>query len=348
MVLVGILVGCTKQKEETKAQRLPVIEGFPAERAASLRARARELANVKPPQGMAPNFFIATTKRWNPGSTVTVAFRGGTRELQQAIAQVASTWTANGNIGLDFGYDPATGYRQWQTTDTTPSAQVRVAFDAAGYWSCVGQDSVDPACANPNQQSLNLQGFDQQLPNDWRSTVLHEFGHAFGFEHEHQNPVGGCEQEFRFDNDAGYQDTTDSLGQFVADNAGRRPGIYKVLGGPPNNWDKDKVNANLREIPNSTAFGASAFDNLSIMKYAFPPWMYVNGTNSSCFSTANFDLSPLDRQGLATLYPRGPANIMTKAKQQSSTVSALSKTEGLPGNVKSVLIERAKGLSSIK
>lgn len=61
------------------------------------------------------------------------------------------------------------------------------------------------------------------------------------------------------------------------------------------------VDDNLRKIPNSSAFGTSAFDNLSIMKYAFPSWMYVNGTNSSCYSTPNSDLSPLDRQGLATL-----------------------------------------------
>jgi hypothetical protein len=279
---------------------------------------------------------------------VTVAFRGGTRELQQAIAEAASTWTANGNIGLDFGYDPTTGYRQWQTADTTSSAQVRVAFDAVGYWSCVGQDSLDPACAKPNQQSLNLQGFDQALPEDWRSTVLHEFGHAFGFEHEHQNPEGGCEQQFRFEDDPGYKDTKDSYGQFVADNSGRQPGIYKVLGGPPNNWPKQMVDDNLRKIPNSNAFGTSTFDNLSIMKYAFPAWMYVNGTKSSCYSTPNSDLSPLDRQGLATLYPRRPGDIISRAKQQNSAVSALVQTKGLPSDVRDMLSERAKSLSSIK
>lgn len=57
----------------------------------------------------------------------------------------------------------------------------------------VGRNAVNAALpgGGPGQASMNLAGFDIALPADWQAVVRHEFGHALGFEHEHQSPAGG-------------------------------------------------------------------------------------------------------------------------------------------------------------
>ena len=150
--------------------------------------------------------------KWVPGKTITVAFEGGYTELHRKIEQVASEWTNYANLNLDFGFDPVTGsYRAWASSDTSYSADIRISFRSGdqygGYWSFVGTESINPDLTEPNQPSLNLQGFDKRLPWDWTAVVLHEFGHAIGAHHEHQHPVDGCDDEWRWDDDPGYEKT---------------------------------------------------------------------------------------------------------------------------------------------
>src|SRR5206468_3968540 len=119
---------------------------------------------------------------------------------------------------------------------------------------------------------------------------------------------------FRWDDDPGYQPTTDQYGQFTADPDGRRPGIYTVLGGPPNNWPPSEVDFNLKQLQanDSHAFEVSRFDRASIMKYYFPDWMFESGGQSPCFSQGeNLTLSTLDIQGIKRAYPRAGAEAET-------------------------------------
>ena len=62
-----------------------------------------------------------------------------------------------------------------------------------------------------------------------KKTARHEFLHALAFQHEHQSPMGGCDSQFRWDNDAGYAFSQDDNGQFISDPNGKRPGIYTYL-----------------------------------------------------------------------------------------------------------------------
>lgn len=246
---------------------------------------------------------VETAARWNRGQTLNIAFRGGTEALRKEIADVAMEWTKFGNIKFNFK-DLSTGkHREWNPSDTAFKHDIRIGFDQPGYWSLIGKDSCDPKITKPGQASMNFERFDEQRPADWKATVLHEFGHSLGFEHEHQHPAGTCESEFRWEDDPGYVLTADSHGQAVIDAAGRRPGVYTVLGNPPNRWAKAKVDRNLRGLKNSSAFQVSAFDKDSIMKYFFGAWMFRSGDKSPCFSKRNLVLSTADKAGLKRAYP---------------------------------------------
>jgi hypothetical protein len=146
--------------------------------------------------------------------------------------------------------------------------------------------------------------------------------------------VGGCDAQFRWFDDPQYEPTRDSYEQFVADSQGRRPGIYTVLGGPPNNWWSAKVDFNLKQLPNSSAFRVGPFDNKSIMMYSFPSWMFVS-PQSTCFTTPNNVLSPQDIAGFKMSYPSAPADITMQLMKRKSFLEILLDSPALPAANKS-------------
>jgi hypothetical protein len=99
-----------------------------------------------------------------------------------------------------------------------------------------------------------------------RRVVLHEFGHALGLIHEHQNPAGGIQ----WDRDA----------------------VTRDLSGPPNNWPADVIDHNMFETYQANETNFTATDKDSIMMYPIP----ANWTLDGYTVGLNTELSATDRQ----------------------------------------------------
>jgi len=314
-----------------------VLERLPEPVLSAMEVRDRWFARNSGPAGDAEFFVVEDILRWLPGQAVRVAFLGGDTRLHRDIEEATRQITEACNISFDFGFNQQTEtYRSWSTTDRDYAADIRISFDLDGYFSLVGTDSTNPNISaasdsvggHPHQRTLNLEGFHLFKPADWQGTVRHEFLHALAFHHEHQSPNSGCEDEFRWQDDPGYQPTRDANGRYITDQQGRAPGIYTYLAGFPNFWSRRTVDHNLRRLA-PDGLTAGAFDRASIMLYRFPALFYRSNP-SPCASTANGqNLSPGDVEGLRHLYPADEPVAAAVGARRSSAFEALLSSESV-------------------
>lgn len=181
------------------------------------------------------------------------------------------------------------------TFDQDGKKTIRVSFkESDGAYSAVGTDALN---RSGEQATMNLgwldapggktspgkftfKGKDYTVPagqsrnkNEVGATVLHEFGHAVGFIHEHQNPRGtGIEWDVNK--------------------------VYKYFAGPPNNWDKSTIDRNILKKYDEGEINGSVFDPDSIMLYFFDAKLTKNNKGTA----ANHRLSDMDKQWLKNAY----------------------------------------------
>jgi len=258
-----------------------------------LQARVQQRQNnLLPPGVSVGQGVVSGLKAWQPNRfPITVCFFGGSSDLRRRIMDVALEWTKHGaNIPLDFG-NPSN-----PRICTNQESDIKVGFNYRGYWSTIGQDSRDLVGAN--EQSMNFAHRDVAPASEpeFSSTVLHEFGHALAFQHEHQHPYSDCEKEFDFDK------------------------IYVELADHPNFWNKEKVDFNMRGL-SGNGIVTTKFDRASIMLYTFAPHFYKQGVSSNCYSTANQVLSQGDKKQAAEVYP---ATVAAAAAARAKAVATFT------------------------
>jgi hypothetical protein len=313
-----------------------------------MAARDQTLAAARLGSGATPMALQRRTRRWAAGSTVTVAVRGGDARLHRQLADVAAQWTLHGNIGLDFGDAGGRGARAWSPNDTRTTAQIRIGFEEPGYFSCIGDESINPACAAPGQASMNLEGFDRELPANWRGIVLHLFGHALGLEHERGTLDGECDAELRWDDDAGYTPTADGRGRLARDRQGRWPGIYTVLAGPPYRWSRARVDQVLRRRPESRSSEGRRVDPSSVMRDDPGEWMFRQGRTSRCFTPRADRLSPQDQATIAAMYPRIAADVEDSVRQHQAALTSIRDADRLAPPIRRFVEARLDVLQQVR
>jgi hypothetical protein len=190
-------------------------------------------------------------KQWPNGTTLGVRFMGGDSSHQALVKKFAPQWSKHANVKLHF--------------NDAPDAQIRITFLDDGAWSYVGTDCLGIPL---HAATMNLGWVDEGV-------ILHEFGHAIGLGHEHQNPKGGIEWN--------------------------EEQVIRDLSGPPNYWDPATIRHNVIEKYSEDHIKGTDYDDESIMLYAFPASWTLNGVATS----ANEVLSGMDKKfiGSAEAYP---------------------------------------------
>jgi hypothetical protein len=124
-----------------------------------------------------PEFIIGMRSKFWPVTTkvLPVYFRDSsmTQALRNKILTYANKWTKYSGLSFSESNDPSSVIRL-----------DRISGD--GYWSYIGTD-----CSQipKNQQTLNLDSFSERTPDsEFDRVVVHEFGHARGYWHEHLRP----------------------------------------------------------------------------------------------------------------------------------------------------------------
>jgi serralysin len=201
---------------------------------------------------------LLTGAKWDDGESVSVRFLEGAQDLQDRVKKVALEWLKYANLKLDF--------RKSGPTD------IRIAFQPGkGSWSYLG--TVCRQIADPDP-TMNYGWLTSASPDaEVRRVVLHEFGHALGLIHEHQNPKGGI----RWNRDA----------------------VVKDLSGPPNNWSLATIESNMFKKYPQTDLVVTDVDPNSIMMYPIPK----SWTEKGYFSAGlNSELSDTDKQFISNCY----------------------------------------------
>ncbi len=200
---------------------------------------------------------------WDAGTTLKVRFLSGSKSLQDKVKAAAKLWEQYANIKFEF-------------VDYGDS-HIRILLGTGkGHNSLIGTlNNIAPQ----DQQTMNLDTLDFYYQGKFvdvalTSTTVHEFGHALGFLHEHMNPTSGIKWN--------------------------REAVYTELK-KTNNWDRDKVDANMFQTYALMYTNGTKYDPKSIMHYPLSKTWTLDGYNVGW----NVYLSEGDKEMARLSYPYG-------------------------------------------
>lgn len=229
-----------------------------------------DLVNAESPQKTGSRAVHQPSKKWIPGQKIRVKFLEGSDYVKSKVMEYAEIWEEYANIDFVF-VDSGT-------------AEIRISFTTdKGSWSFLGKDStVQSMIKTPNGSqfvkndsgaSMNFGWFnDKTTDQEFKRTTLHEFGHALGLRHEHQNK----NQNIQWNEEA----------------------VYDYFG--KQGWSREKTYEQvLKRYGNEKDVTNGVYDPLSIMHYWYPPELINGGVKIR----QNNELSEGDKKIVGELYP---------------------------------------------
>ena len=202
------------------------------------------------------------TKMWTVGQVIRVKFMDSlSSTLRLRIEKAAREWELYANVRLQF-------VRRGK-------AEIRIGLNPReGSWSYMGRDAL---YLDSLSKTMNFGWFTDRTPDyEIRRTTLHEFGHALGLIHEHQNPL----QNIQWDVEKVYTYYAQSQG-----------------------WSRQDVDQNLFRKYSSSQTQFCRYDPLSIMHYSVPKQLTLDGFEVRW----NYLLSVEDKSFIGRMYPfKGP------------------------------------------
>ncbi len=170
------------------------------------------------------------------------------------------------------------------------SEPIRVSFGPKGSWSRIG--TID-ARLSAQTMNIDLATIGKSANFPW--VVRHEFGHALGLRHEHQNPSSSCDDEIDW--------------EFKA------PDVLRKRFGV----DSRAITSQFRRL---VAFGHdfSDYDPYSVMNYPLPPEIFKTPAGggqpaSQCINPGRAEISRGDLLGVAEYYSRDPAIVQAATQR---------------------------------
>ena len=191
-------------------------------------------------------------------TNISISFLDGTDEQKALVRKFAPIWTTN-LANLNFVWD------------NPPNTDIRISFQYPGSWSVIGTTARS---VPKDQPTMNFGWLNPGVSDDEaRRVILHEFGHALGLIHEHQNPIASIKWN--------------------------KPAVIADLSGPPNNWEGPTIEHNMCEQYPPNEIEGTTLDWHSIMMYPIPASWTLDGSSAAL----NADLSSDDKAFIKKQYP---------------------------------------------
>lgn len=198
---------------------------------------------------------------WKGKNTIQVRFLDGSSSLRTQVRYYARQWSKYANIRFVF-------------VESGPS-DIRVSFNPDGSsWSYIGTSAKN---VNQNEPTMNFGWFVEGITTDeeFRRTILHEFGHVLGLIHEHQSPRGAI-----------------NWNKLVVYNY-----YWKHF-----KWTEHEVNENIFKKYEGRRIQYTDYDPSSIMHYPIPASFTINNRGV----VWNTNLSQMDIAFIGKMYPPSP------------------------------------------
>lgn len=212
---------------------------------------------VQPAGSTALRLAGDSSKFWPQNYTLKVQFLDGSKR------QISEVWKRVQEIDklVNLSFQQVDRY-----------ANIRVSFrEKMQHWSYVGTDCRNIRAPAPTMNIGLRTGIFGDFKEEWDRVVPHEFLHAIGFIHEHQNPEGGIKW---------------NIPEVLR--------YYRSMG-----WDEAMTYQQVIDRYPSTNLRASRVDPKSIMMYPIPPGLTLDGF----WVGWNTRLSTTDIEMLRKVYP---------------------------------------------